>query len=93
MSYIIDFLFIKQLAIDLQESKCLDACCFMALQDIESMSKGFAVALPRARRAVGSQGPKRLGAAKGCDRLSTDDGELGSYSARTLSAAKFDWQW
>lgn len=93
MSYIIDFLFLKKLAVDLQESKCLDACCFMALQDIES--KGFALALPGQDEPLDLRGQSALEPLRDAtDSVqSTDDGELGSYSARTLSAAKFNWQW
>ncbi|KAL9134843.1 MAG: hypothetical protein Q9175_003963 [Cornicularia normoerica] len=77
-SYLLDLLHLEHLAVDLRESRCLDGCCCMVPQGIESMSKGFALALPRtiiirgarehtqfARGKVNRWTSKRLGAAEG----------------------------
>ena len=78
MSYLLDFLDLEELAIDLRESKCLDGCCIMESEGIKSMSRGFAHTLPKTIRVPGTKGltqfakdqttywtSKRLGAAKG----------------------------
>ena len=96
MSYVLDFLRLEKLAVDLRECKCLEGCCSMLSQGIESMSKGFALALPSTIRIRGARELaqsakgdmsrwtlKRLRVAEG---HATDDGKLEPKCA--LSAAK-----
>lgn len=98
MSYVLDFLHLERLTVDLRESRCLDGCCCMVFQGIESLSKGFALALPSTIRVRGAREQtqlakgkmsrwtsERLGAAEG---HTTTDGTMKPEHA--LSAAKVD---
>lgn len=86
MSYVLNFLRLEKLTVDLRECQCLDGCCSLVSQGVESMRKGFALGLPDTIRVRGakerSQSAKgkmsrwtseRLGAAGG---HTTDDGKL-----------------
>lgn len=55
MSYVLDFLRLEKLTVDLRESKCLDGCCSLVPQGIESMMKGFALGLPNTIRLRGAK--------------------------------------
>ena len=49
MAYVLIFLCLGKVVVDLRE-RCLDDCCSVLPQDIESMNEGFALALPDSMR-------------------------------------------
>ena len=55
MSYVLNFLRLEKLTVDLRYSQCLDGCCSLVSQGIESMRKGFALALPNTIRVKGAK--------------------------------------